>query len=404
MRLAYLTPIYPSLSQTFIRREIAGLEARGHSVHRFSIKPCGDTVDPADKAEAGKTFHLLAQSGPKLVLRALVVLAGRPVAAFGALSMAFRMHRASERGLLRHLAYLVEAAVLLHHMREAAVEHCHVHFGTNAAAVARLIRRLGGPPYSMTIHGPDELDAPIGFSLGAKMEDAAFTVAITDYCGAQLRRWVDLSEWSKIKRVQCTVGDEWFDAACPISADAATLVCVGRLTAQKGQLLLLDAMAALARDGVQGRLVLVGDGEMRDVVETRIRDLNLGERVILAGWQDESQVREHLRNARALVLASFAEGLPVVIMEALAMARPVVATTITGIPELVRDGENGWLVTAGNVDELAAAMREALEAPLDRLNAKGQAGAVRARERHSTATEVAKLEGFFLLSLGRDES
>lgn len=399
-RIAYLTTQYPSVSHTFIRREILGLEALGYSIQRLAIRPGGAAVDPEDQAEAERTFHCLAQPKATLVAKALVVLATRPNATLRALRCTVTMGKRSDRGVLKHLAYLLEAAILLREVKRAGSTHVHVHFGTNAAAVARLMRKLGGPTYSMTIHGPDEFDAAIGLSMGDKMIDAAFTVAITDYCAAQLRRWISYAEWHKLRIVHCTVGPAWLEAASPIQDDAENLVCVGRLAPQKGQLILVEAFARARRGSGRGHLVLVGDGEMRDVIEQRIADLDIQDHVTITGWQTEAQVREHLTKARALVLASFAEGLPVVIMEALALQRPVVATTIMGIPELVIPGENGWLAPAGNVPLLAQAMTEAMTTPVDRLREMGAAGAARVQREHFTRTEVTKLDAAFRETLG----
>lgn len=399
-RMAYLTTQYPSVSHTFIRREIAGLEALGYDILRLSIRPSAAVVDPADKVEAARTYCCLAQPKGTLLAAAALALIGRPVAAMRALCLTLAMHRRSERGLLRHLAYLVEAAVLLRILQRERIDHVHVHFGTNAAAVARLIRRLGGPGYSMTVHGPDEFDAAIGLSLGDKILDAAFAAGVSQFGAAQLRRWVPYETWDKIHVVHCTVGEQWLAPVPPIDPDSRTLVCVGRLSAQKGQMLLVDAFARLRKRGIDARLVLVGDGELRAAVETRIAHHGLGDRILITGWQEEAQVREHLLAARAFVLPSFAEGLPVVIMEALALERPVISTYIAGIPELVRHGENGWLVPAGDVDALAAAMNEALDAPLDTLRAMGRAGRDLVAAQHRTETEARKLDALFRRTLG----
>ena len=395
MRLAYLTTQYPSVSHTFIRREILTLESMGFSVFRSAIRPGSGVVDAADKSEAEQTFQVLAQSKPGLLVQALVCFIGRPAAALRALAVAMAMGRVSERGRLKHIAYWLEAGVLYRRYKQEQIDHVHVHFGTNAASVARLARVLGGPTYSMMIHGPDEFDQAIGHSLGAKMEDAAFTVAITDYCAAQLRRWVDYEHWDKIKVVGCTVGEQWFDAAEPVADNAHSLVCVGRLCPQKGQTLLVDAFALALARGAKGKLVLVGDGEQRDAVEERIAACNVADAVSITGWQDEAAVRGYLLASRGLVLGSFAEGLPVVIMEALALQRPVVSTMIMGIPELVQDGVNGWLVPAGNVEQLADAIYEVLTVPVHQLHVMGEAGQSRVRERHLAETEVAKLAAHF---------
>lgn len=394
-RIAYLVNQYPSVSHTFIRREIQGLEARGYHILRLAIRRGGAVADPQDAAEAERTIHLLERGLGRVALTgafALMRRLGRALAAFG---MALGMARRSDRGLARHLAYLLEAGALLGILERDGVVHVHVHFGTNAAAVARLIRRLGGPGYSMTIHGPDELDAPVGLSLGGKMRDAAFTVAITHYCASQLRRWVEYSEWSKIEIVHCTVSPRWLQGDAAVPPDADSLVCVGRLSAQKGQLLLLDAFAGALEKGARGRLVLVGDGEMRGVVEQRIAALGLEDRVEITGWCAEDEVRRRLRDARALVLASFAEGLPVVLMEALALGRPALVTRITGIPELVRDGVEGWLVTPGDTNALAEGIVRVLSAPAEELAAMGAAGRERVRQRHAVDTEAAKLDSLF---------
>ncbi|MBI1319203.1 MAG: glycosyltransferase [Candidatus Hydrogenedens sp.] len=397
--MAYLTNQYPSVSHTFIRREIRALEARGYTVHRVAIRPGGAVADPEDQEEAARTHQVLAQSKASILMAAIAEGLRAPLRMGRAKLAMFQMAKLSERGLLRHMAYLVEAAYLVRWLRARGVQHVHVHFGTNAAAVARMMTLLGGPGYSMTVHGPDEFDQAIGLSLGAKVEDSRFTVAITDYCGSQLRRWARYPYWEKIQQVHCTVGPEWFEES-PIAEDAQSLVCVGRLSEQKGQLLLLEAFARVARDDARRRLVLVGDGAMRGEIERLRHELGLDEQVVITGWQSEEQVRGHLRGCRALVLGSFAEGLPVVIMEALAMGRPVIATRIMGIPELVREGENGWLVAPGNTEELAEAMRAAFACSADELNARGARGRERVRERHSADTEAAKLDALFRERVG----
>lgn len=173
------------------------------------------------------------------------------------------------------------------------------------------------------------------------------------------------------------------------------MVCVGRFVEQKGHPILIDATALLRDRGVDFELVLVGDGPLRGDLEEQIRAHGLGERVRLVGWQSNEAVRAWLRDSRALVLPSFAEGLPVVIMEALAVGRPVVSTQIAGIPELVRPGETGWLVTPGSVEALAVAIREALEAPVERLAQMGRAGASRVAALHNASQESAVLAGLF---------
>ena len=397
-RIAYLTNQYPSVSHTFIRREIRALEALGYTVERYAIRPGSAVVDPADQEEAAQTNYIL-RGGLKLLTETLPFLL--LPSALIALPTVFAMHARSDRGFIRHFAYWLEAIALYRRLQAADIQHLHVHFGTNAAAVARLARRMGGPSYSMTIHGPDELDAPGALSLGEKMAEAAFTVPISHYGGAQLRRWVGPEHWERIHVVHCTVDPKWFAEDTPVHEESQTLVCVGRLSAQKGHLLLIDAFAEACARHPNARLVLVGDGELRALVEARIARHGLAERVTITGWQQESAVRKYLRSARALVLPSFAEGLPVVIMEALAMQRPVLSTYVAGIPELVRPGENGWLVPAGDVKALADAIAEVLDAPGAQLRKMGAAGRARVASEHSAETEARKLDVLFSKVTGR---
>lgn len=400
MRLAYLTTQYPKVSHTFIRRELRELERRGHYVLRLAIRRAESAiVDPADVEEATKTVHCLAQPWRSLVAGSLRVLAGHPIGFVRALGVAWQMGRRSERGLARHVAYLVEAAYLLGELRRHRIEHVHVHFGTNAVTVARLIHCLGGPPYSFTVHGPDEFDTPRSGHLAQKQAGAKFVVAISDYCSAQLRRWASPEQWSKIHVLRCGVGGDFLRTdRSPIPPTSSTLVCVGRLCPQKGQLLLIEATAKLYQEGLRPRMVLAGDGEMRRDLERLIDERGLADVVRITGWINEEQVRHWLMTARAMVLPSFAEGLPVVIMEALALGRPVISTYVAGIPELVRNGETGWLVPAGNVEELARAMKEALLAPSEQLNRMGDCGRERVARFHDVSAEVQRLERLLLAS------
>ena len=393
LNIAYLTTTYPSVSHTFIRRELRELERRGHEILRLAIRrPNTPAVDPLDQEEATKAIHCLSQPLWVHIISVLRILITRPVRFLNAFRVATTMGLHSDRGIFRHLAYLVEACTLLSILRKHEVQHVHVHFGTNAAAVARLIRRCGGPSYSFTAHGPTEFDSAIAFDLSGKIADAAFVLAITDFCSAQLRRWSVPADWGKIHVVHCTVGNDFFDAAEPIDPASRKFVCVGRLTPQKGQIVLIDAFAQLIAAGYDAQLVFVGDGELRSVIEQKITDAGQEDRITITGYVSEAEVRRHIVAGRILVLPSFAEGLPMVIMEAFAVGRPVISTYIAGIPELVRPGENGWLVPSGNVDELVTSLADALETPTERLAEMAKLGRDLTFKNHRTLTEGTRLE------------
>lgn len=396
MKLAYLTTEYPKASHTFVRRELRALEARGHDIVRVSVRGCSAVVDPADLEEAAQTHLLLGGSIVGLVATFLKVALTSPLQFARAARTAIAMWTHSNRGVIKHVAYLVEATRLFAICQKQGVEHIHVHFGKNAADVALLAKRLGGPSFSMTIHGPGEFDDPKGYDLGRKVEESTFTAAISHYGTAQLRRWVAHPHWDKLKVVRCTINEDFLSQCQPLEQDTRQFVCIGRLTGQKGQLLLVEAVGLLKQQGVQVRLVLAGDGDMRDVIEQRIVELGVQENVQITGWIGEAEVRSLLQTSRAMVLPSFAEGLPVAIMEALALGRPVISTCITGIPELLRDRENGWMITAGCVEDIARAMQQAVETPLERINEMGAAGHERVKRQHLASTEAARLESYLL--------
>lgn len=258
-----------------------------------------------------------------------------------------------------------------------------------------LANALGGPTYSFTVHGPEEFDKPQFIHLGEKVRRAAFVVAISAYGRSQLFRWVAHAHWGRVKVVHCGLERAFHDVPAVAVPSVPRLVCVGRLCEQKGQLLLLEAAHILAAQAVEFEIVLAGDGEMREQIEALIALYGLQTQVRITGWISSEQVRSEILAARALVLPSFAEGLPVVIMEAMALRRPVLTTYVAGIPELVRQGENGWLFPAGAVQELAAALADCLATPVEALQRMGDAAYQRVLERHDIDTEAAKLAEFF---------
>jgi colanic acid/amylovoran biosynthesis glycosyltransferase len=390
--IAYVVPTYPMPSQTFIRREIAALEDRGWTVHRFAMRRFGrELVEPADRAEQERTEYILDAGAAGLARAVLAEALGRPRRWLAALASAVRMGRRSEKGLVWHLAYLAEACHLRRRLAGCGARHLHAHFGTNAAAVAMLCRLLGGPTYSVTIHGPEEFDAPRPLALRQKIHHAAFAVAISHFTRSQLCRWCATADWPKIHVVRCGLDQVFLAGAGLPVPRRPRLVTVGRLAEQKGHLLLVEAAARLRDRGADFELVIVGDGPLRGEIQELIDRLGLRDRVRIVGFLDNRAVRHELEDARALVLPSFAEGLPVVIMEAMALGRPVIATHIAGIPELVEPGRNGWLIPAGAVEPLVEAMAEALAADPAELDRMGRDGADRAARQHDAATEAEKL-------------
>ncbi len=398
LKVAYLVNQYPHVTHSFIRREIIALEAQGLAVERFSIRrPPVNPVDAGDLSELKKTRTVLGPGAAGRLLTALLVTALGAPGAFGkALRGAIRLGRRSERGVLRHLVYLAEACVLRRWMKQASdIVHLHAHFGTNSAAVAMLTRLLGGPRYSFTVHGPEEYDHPGELSLREKIHHAAAVVGVSDFGRSQLYRWIPYDEWPKVNVVHCGVDAAFLAAGPQPISDNHRMVCVGRLAPQKGQLLILEALAVVAAAGLSFEMVLAGDGPMRAIIEQRIRELGLGASVRITGWVSNDVVRNELLSARLILMPSFAEGLPVALMEALALGRPAITTYVAGIPELVKDRINGWLIPAGARDPLVATIKEALQTPAAQLATMGRAGATAVAERHDVNREAAKLAKMF---------
>jgi glycosyltransferase involved in cell wall biosynthesis len=402
VKLAYLVNTYPRASHSFIRREIAAVEALGLPVHRFAMRSDrAALVDPADLAEDDRTEHVLAAGKARILRAALGVMAQNPVAAADALGLARACGRRAGRGVpgtggvARHLIYLAEAAWIARRCAALGITHLHAHFGTNSATVAMLAQALGGPRYSFTVHGPEEFDAPLAHALPDKIARAAFAVAVSSFGRSQLCRWARLTDWPRLHVVPCGIEPARFADPAPLPPGGPLLVAVGRLAEQKGLPILIAALAEAAPALPGLRLTLVGDGPLRAGLAAQAAAAGVADRVTFAGWQDEAGVRAALAAAQALALPSFAEGLPVAAMEAMAAGRPVIGTAVAGIPELVIPGETGWLVPAGDVTAFAAAIRALAATPPERLAAMGAAARSRAIARHDVNAAAAALVARF---------
>ena len=400
MKLAYFINQYPKVSHSFIRREIVALERQGFSVCRIALRGWADEiVDPDDLAEREKTQYVLQDGILPLFFATLRMAFSRPLRLMGALCLALRMSRLNERSWAYHLIYLAEACRIAPWMKQFGAQHVHAHFGTNSTEVVMLAATMGGPAYSFTVHGPEEFDKPQAIHLKEKIARSAFVVAISSFGRSQLFRWANRSDWDKAKVIRCGLEKAFHQVEVVKLPVAPRLVCVGRICEQKGQLLLIEAAARLAQRGVEFELVLAGDGEMRGEVESLIARHGLVKQVRITGWLSSAQVRDELLQARALVLPSFAEGLPVVIMEAMALRRPVLTTWIAGIPELIRDGVHGWLLPPSDVEALAAAMERCLQMTIDELEQIGANAHSAVLQMHDIDQEAEKLGALFKSSI-----
>lgn len=397
LKIAYLINQYPKISHAFIRREILALERQGIDVQRIALRGWdAEILDAEDQLEQNRTQYVL-KGGIVALLGAMTrVLITRPIKFLCGLRVAIQCGRRADRPLHFHMACFAEACRALLWLRSSGAVHVHAHFGTNAAEVAMLIRALGGPPYSFTVHGPEEFDKPEFLHIREKVRDAAFVVAITDFAASQLYRWIEYRHWPKIQVVHCGLEPAFHENAPPtISVERRRFVSLGRLSAQKGQLLMVEAANVLALRGVEFDLVIVGDGELRGEIESLIAKYSLRDRVRLLGSVSTDKLRTEILKARAMVLPTFAEGLPMVIMEAMALRRPVLSTYVAGIPELVIPGKSGWLFPAGSLDALVAAIVDCLGRSDEDIRIMGEFAHARALDRHSIDTEARKLVNLF---------
>ncbi len=395
-RIGYFVNQYPKVSHSFIRREILALERQGFEILRIALRGWdAELVDAEDVSERKRTRYVLQAGFVGLLAATLRMSFVRPVRFFQAMRAAIKMSVKAERPLVFHLIYLAEACRIAPWLEDFGAHHVHAHFGTNSAEVVMLAHILGGPEYSFTVHGPEEFDKPEFLGMREKVKRSSFVVAISSFGCSQLYRWVDFADWPKVKVVHCGLDKAFYDVPAAPIPSAPRVVCVGRLCEQKGQLLLVRAVSLLIQKGIRLELVLAGDGEMRAELEAQIAQLQLQGVVRITGWISGDQVRNEILASRAMVLPSFAEGLPVVVMEAMALRRPVLTTYIAGIPELVRHGEDGWLIPAGDVQTLANTLEQVCCATTGTLERMGEGARQRVLERHSIDTEAKKLANLF---------
>lgn len=400
MRIAYLLNTYPVPSATFIRGEIGALTARGVDITRHAVRRFpGPLVEPADRAEQAQTRYLLTGNAGGLLAAFAREVLTNPLALVRTVPAWWRLYRNAGEGMVRHVAYIMEASLLRQQLAQDKIAHVHAHFSGNATTVAMLCRLLGGPAYSFTAHGPDEFVAPERHSVGMKIAHAAFVVAISDYARDLLAGLAeDPQDARRIIVARCGIDLDRFTPTPPVAVENQSFVCVGRLCPQKGQVHIPAAVAALKPRFPSVKVTLVGDGDSRAEIEAEIARHDVADAVTLLGWADNAEVRRRIGESRALLLPSYAEGLPMVIMEALALARPVLSTAITGIPELV-DASSGWLVPPGDHAALVAAMTSALEASPEDLGRMGAAGRARVERQHAIGRLAETLEALFAASL-----
>lgn len=401
-RLAYLTSLYPAVSHTFIQREIAGLRDLGFTVETCAVRRPEDShvTGPAERAALADTFYILAAARhPATLPRAVLAALGRPKHLVRMLALAWRTAAPGLRGGLKQMAYAAEGLILSRHLRARGIDHLHNHFAGPGANVAMLASVLSGIPFSYTLHGPSDLYEPEKWQLREKTARAAFVACISHFARAQAMHFSNPGDWAKLRIVHCGVVPDLYDRPEPAPRPGIRLIFVGRLAAVKGLRVLLDAFAQARRTRADLHLTLVGDGADRAMLERLAAPL--GDAVHFAGYLSQDAVAAALSEADAFVLPSFAEGLPVVLMEALAARRPVIATQVAGVSELVEDGVTGFIVPPGDAGALADRIGRLANDP-DLRARMGQAGRVKVRAEFDARQEAGRIGALFAGQAGPD--
>lgn len=364
-RIAYLVSDYYAPSHTFIRREIAGLRARGMEIIAFSIQPGGDSAFPAE--------DILGRSPLAYAAALAWTFCTAPARFLSSWRLALHHRPPGLRALIWSQFHFVEAMLLARLLQRGGATRLHCHFANSGATVGLLAANFARLPWSLTLHGISETDYPAGLLLAEKLERATFVACASYFMRAQAMRMVAPAHWRKMIVVRCGIDLAALPAAVPHRhTGSARIICVGRLSAEKGYFGLLDALAAIEPSAGGSELVIVGDGPMAAAVHARARELGLVDRIRFAGSCEENETLAEIARADILVLPSLMEGLPVVLIEAMALGRPVLASRVAGVPELVVEGA-GYLFTPSDWEDLRRQLAALLEAR-DRWSRMGRAG------------------------------
>jgi colanic acid/amylovoran biosynthesis glycosyltransferase len=400
MRVAYLTGRYPAISHTFILREVEALRQLGVEVETFSVWRTQESelLAAADREAWASTMALLPLH-PRL-LAAVAVAARHSSALAAATREAVALSQPGWRGRMLAVSWVLEAVLVWHACRRGRIRHVHAHLGGTAPAVALLVAALGTAvdgegawTWSFTVHGPAELYDVVRERLAVKVRRATFVVAISDFARSQLLALVDEDQWDKVHVVHCGVDPAVFapSATSEAQRDAAMrILCIGRLTRIKGQAVLLEAVRQLRERGVMLQATFVGDGPKRLDYERLARELGIEDCVTFTGAVGQDAILAEFAVADVFCISSFAEGVPVVLMEAMAMGKPVVASRIMGIAELVEDTVSGRLVAPARPDLLAEAL-ERLAGDAALRERMGMAGRRKVLAEFDVTREAARL-------------
>ena len=360
MKIAYMMSRFPKLTETFILYEILTIQEEGVEVEIYPLIREKATVVQDEAHALVERANYVPFLSLAIILSNLRLIARNPVAYFRTLFVSLRATMRSRRFLTGIIFFYPKAVHIARLMEQAKIEHLHAHFASHPAAIAFIIHELTGIPYSFTAHGSDlHRDQAM---LCEKVHAAKDVIAISqynkqmiiDHCGEQYA--------DRIQVVHCGINTERFQASDPIPDNHLRILCVGSLHEVKGQRYLLEACAILKKQGIAFKCHFIGQGDDLAMLQDLAKQLGISEFVHFLGGVTQAQVIEWLSQVDVLALTSVPsqdgrrEGIPVALMEAMASGLPVVSTDLSGIPELVTHGQEGYLTQPGDSEAIAEAL------------------------------------------------
>ena len=364
MRLAYFTNTYPRATDTFIRHEVIGLRKRGFDVLTYSVRKAGDENDVDDEviSEKRQTKYILPFNFFRIIYLTILFALRKPRLFVITSRLALKTSRPGAKGHVLQFAYFLEALTLAKHLIDDGIEHLHNHLGDNSGTVTLLAAQIAEVPYSISIHGPHIFFDGLHWALGEKTKHAKFISCIGHFCKSQMMLYSNKDDWSKFNIIRCGVDLDQFTYRTP-EERVRKLVYVGRLAAEKGVPILFESLSILKEKRYDIELELIGDGEDRPFLEELAKEIGIEDMITFAGFVGRTGVAEALKASDVFVLPSFAEGIPVSLMEAMAMGVPVIATYVGGVTELVTHRKTGQIVSASDPIALADAIAFYIDNP-----------------------------------------
>ncbi|MDJ0648921.1 MAG: glycosyltransferase family 4 protein [Xenococcaceae cyanobacterium MO_188.B19] len=391
MRIGYITGEYPRATDTFVQREVEALRKEGAEVFTFSVRRTADEhiVGVEQEAERDRTFYILPPNIIGLLTAHLYLLITSPARYFRSIKLAWDTRQHGLKGNLYQLFYFLEAGILAKEIKTKKIQHLHNHAPDSSGTVSMLAAELGDFSFSFTLHGPYIFFAPQAWRLDEKAKRAKFIICISNFARSQGMLFAPVEKWQQMHIIHCGVDPELFELVSH-NRVGNRLLYVGRLAATKGLPILLESIAKLRISHPDLILTVVGDGSDRKFLETMTKELDIEQNVKFVGYQSQTMVRQYMQQTDLFVLPSFAEGIPVVLMEALAAGVPVVTTQIAGISELVENGISGYLVPPGDMNSLTIKI-EALLKDAELRQKFGVAGRAKVEQEFNIYSEGSRL-------------